>query len=43
MNKKHFQSGLYLNGDYVYAFSALNDKNNNNNFFKKTNLTSKIK
>ena len=41
MNKKHFQPGLYLNGDYVYAFSALNDKNNNNNFFEKTNLTSK--
>ena len=41
MNKKHFQPGLFIYGDYVYAFSSLNDKNNNNNFFEKTNLTSK--
>ena len=41
MNKKHFQPGLFIYGDYIYAFSALTDKNNNNNFFEKTNLTSK--
>ena len=41
MNKKHFQPGLFIYGDYVYAFSSLNDKNNNNIFFEKTNLTSK--
>ena len=41
MNKKHFQPGFFIYGDYVYAFSSLNDKNNNNNFFEKTNLTSK--
>ena len=41
MNKKHFQPGLLIFGDYVYAFSALNDVNENNNYFEKTNLTSK--
>ena len=41
MNKKHFQPGLFIYGDYLYAFSALIDKNNNNNFFEKTNLTSR--
>ena len=41
MNKKHFQPGLFIYGDYVYAFSALKDKRENNNFFEKTNLTSK--
>ena len=41
MNKKHFQPGLFIFGDYVYAFSALIDKNNNNNFFEKTNLSLK--
>ena len=41
MHKKHFQPGLFIYGDYVYAFSSLNDKINKNNFFEKTNLTSK--
>ena len=41
MNKKHFQPGLLINGDYIYAFSSLNDVNKKNNFFEKTNLTSK--
>ena len=41
MNKKHFQPGLLINGDFLYAFSALNDININNNYFEKTNLTSK--
>ena len=41
MNKKHFQPGLCTIGDYVYAFSSLNDINRNNNYFEKTNLTFK--
>jgi hypothetical protein len=41
MNKKHFQPGLYIYGDYIYAFSALKDKRESSNFFEKTNLTSK--
>ena len=39
MNKKHFQPGLYILGDYVYAFSSLNDINKDKNYFEKTNLT----
>ena len=42
MNKKHFQPGLFIYGDYVYAFSALSDINRNNKYFERTNLTSKI-
>ena len=42
MNKKHYNPGLLMYGDYIYAFSALNDHNKSNNFFEKTNLTSKI-
>ena len=41
MNKKHFQPGLIISGDYAYAFSALYDKKEENNFFEKTDLTSK--
>ena len=41
MNKNNFQPGLLINGDYVYSFTALNDINKNNNYFEKTNLTSK--
>ena len=41
MNKKHFQPGLLISGDYIYAFSSLNDLSEKNNFFEKTNLTSK--
>jgi len=43
MNKKHFQPALFLYGDYVYAFSALNsdEQNENEIFFERTNLTSK--
>ena len=41
MNKKHFQPALFLYGDYVYAFSALNSDDQNQNFFERTNLTSK--
>ena len=41
MNKNNFQPGLLINGDYVYSFTALNDINKDNNYFEKTNLTSK--
>ena len=41
MNKKHFQPGLFIYGDYIFAFSALKDKRENYNYFEKTNLTSK--
>ena len=41
MNKKHFQPGLIISGDYAYAFSALYDKKEENKFFEKTDLTSK--
>ena len=41
MNKNNFQPGLLISGDYVYSFTALNDINKNNNYFEKTNLTSK--
>ena len=41
MNKKHFQPGLIISGDYAFAFSALYDKKEENNFFEKTDLTSK--
>ena len=41
MNKKHFQPGLIIIGDYAYAFSSLSDKKEENNFFEKTDLTSK--
>ena len=41
MNKKHFQPGLFIYGDYIFAFSALKDKNESYNYFEKTNLTSK--
>ena len=41
MNKKHFQPGLIIVGDYAYAFSSLNDKKEENNYFEKTDLTSK--
>ena len=41
MNKKHFQPGLLIYGDYLYAFETLNDINEKNNYFEKTNLTSK--
>ena len=41
MNKKHFQPALLIFGDYVYAFSALNNLRENSNYFEKTNLTSK--
>ena len=41
MNKNNFQPGLLINGDYIYSFTALNDINKNNNYFEKTNLTSK--
>ena len=41
MNKKHFQPALFLYGDYVYAFSALNNDEQNENYFERTNLTSK--
>jgi len=41
MNKKHFQPAIFLYGDYVYAFSALNSEDQNENFFERTNLTSK--
>ena len=41
MNKKHFQPGLILSGDYAYSFSSLTDKKNENNFFERTDLTSK--
>jgi len=38
MDKKHFQPGLFIYGDYIFAFSALNDKRENYNYFKKINL-----
>ena len=41
MNKKHFQPGLILSGDFAYSFSSLSDKKNENNFFERTDLTSK--
>ena len=41
MNKKHFQPGLIISGDYVYAFSSLCDKKEENNYFERTDLTSK--
>ena len=41
MNKKHFQPGLILSGDFAYSFSSLSDKKNDNNFFERTDLTSK--
>ena len=41
MNKNNFQPGLLISGDYVYSCTALNDINKNNNYFEKTNLTSK--
>ena len=41
MNKKHFQPGLIIVGDYAYAFSSLSDKEEENKFFEKTDLTSK--
>ena len=41
MNKNRFQPALFLYGDYVYAFSALNSDNQTENFFERTNLTSK--
>ena len=42
MNKTHFQPGIFIYGDYIYAFSALTDENKQNNYFERTNLTSKI-
>jgi len=41
MNKKHFQPGIFISGDYAYAFSAFADKNDDNNYFERTDLTSK--
>ena len=41
MNKKHFQPGLILSDDFAYSFSSLSDKKNDNNFFERTDLTSK--
>ena len=41
MNKKHFHPGLIISGDYAYAFSSLCDKKEENNFFERTDLTSK--
>ena len=41
MNKKYFQPGLILSGDFAYSFSSLSDKKNENNFFERTDLTSK--
>ena len=41
MNKKHFQPGLIISGDYAYAFSSLCDKKEENNYFERTDLTSK--
>ena len=41
MNKKHFQPGILISGDYAYAFSAFADKNDDNNYFERTDLTSK--
>ena len=40
MNRKHFQPALINYGDYVYAFSALNNNDLNKNYFERTNLTS---
>ena len=41
MNKKHFQPGLIISGDYVYSFSSFNDKKQENNNFERSDLTSK--
>ena len=42
LNKIHFQPGIFIYGDYIYAFSALTDENKQNNYFERTNLTSKV-
>ena len=41
MNKKHFQPGLIINGDYVYSFSYFNEKKEEINYFERSDLTSK--
>ena len=41
MNKKHFHPGLILSGDYVYSFSSLYDKKEENYYFERSDLTSK--
>ena len=41
LNEKHFQPGLVLYNDYIYAFDSLNDKKKEKIFFERTDLTSK--
>ena len=41
MNTRTQKPALFLYGDYIYSFNSFNDNNLNNNYFERTNITSK--